>query len=257
MLTRRHLFHTGLFGGCAVCSALATGRLSTAGAIEVVAPSKINGPGYELSFVGSPRQTIMTDDRAAHLDLRTLKGRSHLYGIGPIEGLTGEVTIADSRPSLARVTTDHRAHVTESYDAGVPFFVWAEVSAWQSQTLPDDVRTYPDLERFVGEVGAKTGLIHAFPFVMTGRPDLIDFHIVNATRDTVPGMEAHKKIQIPFELHNQDVMFVGFWSSQHQGIFTPMGTNMHVHFQTLDNTISGHVQGLELAQGVTLGLPKG
>ena len=39
---------------------------------------------YELSFVGSQRQTIMTEDRAAHLDLRTLKGRSHLYGIGPI-----------------------------------------------------------------------------------------------------------------------------------------------------------------------------
>jgi len=66
-----------------------------------VAPSKISGPGYELSFVGSQRQTIMTGDRAAHLDLRTLKGRPHLYGIGPIEGLAGEVTIADSRPSLA------------------------------------------------------------------------------------------------------------------------------------------------------------
>ena len=36
----------------------------------------------------------MTGDRAAHLDLRTLKGRPHLYGIGPIQGLTGEVTIA-------------------------------------------------------------------------------------------------------------------------------------------------------------------
>lgn len=257
MLTRRHLFHTGLFGGCAVCSALVAGRLSNTGAIELITPSKISGPGYALSFVGSQRQTIMTDDRIAHLDLRTLNGRSHLYGIGPIEGLTGEVTIADSRPSLARVGNDHRVHVTESYDTGAPFFVWAEVSAWQSQALPDDVRTYPDLEKFVGEAGAKAGLTQAFPFIMTGQPELIDFHIVNATPDTVPGMEAHKKIQIPFELHNRDVTFVGFWSSQHQGIFTPMGTNMHVHFQSLDNQISGHVQGVELAQRMTLGLPKG
>ena len=187
---------------------------------------------YELSFVGSQRQTIMTEDRAAHLDLRTLKGRSHLYGIGPIEGLTGEVTIADSRPSLARVGADQLVHATESYEAGVPFFVWAEVSVWQTQELPE-LRTYAELEKLVGEAGAKAGLTQAFPFVMTGRPKLIDFHIVNATPDT----KAHKKIQIPFELHSQDATFVGFWSSQHQGIFTPMGTNMHVHFQTLDNKI--------------------
>ncbi len=257
MLTRRHLLHTGLFTGCAVCADLATSRLATADVSQVVAPSKISGPGYEMSFVGSQRQTIMTGDRADHLDLRTLKGRSHLYGIGPIEGLTGEVTIADSRPSLARVGDDHLVHVTESYEAGVPFFVWAEVSMWQTQELPDDVRTYGELEKFVGEAGTRTGLSQAFPFVMTGRPELIDFHIVNATPATPPGPEAHKKIQIPFDLHGQDVRFVGFWSRQHQGIFTPMGTNMHVHFQRLDNKVSGHVQGLNLAQGMKLGLPKG
>jgi hypothetical protein len=31
---------------------------------------------------------------------------------------------------------------------------------------------------------------------------------------------------------------------------------MHIHFQTLDNKVSGHVQGLKLAQGLTLSLPK-
>ena len=93
--------------------------------------------------------------------------------------------------------------------------------------------------------------------MMAGRPELIDFHVVNATPATPPGMENHQKIQIPFELHSQDVTFVGFWSSQHRGIFTPMGTNMHVHFQTQDNKVSGHVQGLKLAQGMRLGLPKG
>src|SRR5262249_54842786 len=81
--------------------------------------------------------------------------------------------------------------------------------------------------------------------------ELIDFHIVNATPDTPPGIEAHQKIQIPFELHGQDVKVVGFWSSQHQGVFTPMGTNMHAHFQTPDNKVSGHVQGLKIAQGLS------
>jgi hypothetical protein len=55
----------------------------------------------------------------------------------------------------------------------------------------------------------------------------------------------------------REVTLVGFWSSQHQGIFTPMGTNMHAHFQTRDNKVSGHVQDLKLAQGLKLALPKG
>jgi acetolactate decarboxylase len=256
MLTRRQLIHTGLATGCVACASLATNRLFAAGATDAAVPAKIEGPGYSLWYLGSQRQTIMTGDRAAHLDLRTLQGRAHLYGIGPIQGLSGEVTIVDSRPSLARVGADHVVHVTESYEAGVPFFVWAEVSAWQTQEVPDAARSYAEVERFVGEAGAKAGLTQAFPFVMTGRPELIDFHIVNATPATPPGMEAHQKIQIPFEQHGKDVKFVGFWSSQHQGVFTPMGTNMHAHFQTLDNQVSGHVQGLRLAQGMTLGLPK-
>jgi acetolactate decarboxylase len=257
MLTRRQLFHTVLTTGCAACAALAASRLFAASATDATVPAKIEGPGYALSYLGSQRQTIMTGDRATHLDLRTLEGRPRLYGIGPIQGLSGEVTIADSRPSLARVGADRLVHVTESYDAGVPFFVWAEVSAWQTQEMPDVVRTYAEVERFVGEAGAKAGLIQAFPFVMKGRPELIDFHIVNATSATPPGPEAHQKIQIPFDAHDQDVMVVGFWSSRHQGVFTPMGTNMHAHFQTLDNKISGHVQGLKLARGLTLSLPKG
>jgi hypothetical protein len=36
-----------------------------------------------------------------------------------------------------------------------------------------------------------------------------------------------------------------------------MGTNMHAHFQTLDNKVSGYVQGLKLAHDMILNLPKG
>jgi hypothetical protein len=84
------------------------------------------------------------------------------------------------------------------------------------------------LETFVGNAGAKAGLTQAFPFVVTGRPELIDFHIVDAKPDTPCGMVEHAKIQIHFDLRRQEATLVGFWSSQHQGIFTPMGTNMHL-----------------------------
>jgi acetolactate decarboxylase len=258
MLTRRHLFHVGLATGCTACAALAGGRVSSALAADTASPVEINGPGYALRFVGAQRETIMLGRRAALLDLRTLKDRPHVYGIGPLEGLTGEVTIANGRPALARVGPDHLVHVTESYEGGVPFFVWAEVPAWQAASVPPDVRSFKDLETFVGDAGTKAGLVHAFPFVVTGKPELIDFHIVDAKPDTPPGMAEHAKIQIQFDARQLDAKLVGFWSNRHQGIFTPMGANMHVHFQSADNKVSGHVQGLDLAPGgMTLSLPKG
>ena len=106
MLTRRHLFQTGFATGCSMCASLVTSSLSHALAAQAAVPTEIDGPGYQLWFIGSLREAVMMGKRTALLDLRTLKDRPHLYGIGPIEGLAGEATIANGRPSLARVGAD-------------------------------------------------------------------------------------------------------------------------------------------------------
>ena len=82
------------------------------------------------------------------LDLKTLAGRTHLYGLGPIEQLRGEVTIADSCPALARVGPDGTVNVIVSFDDGVPFFVWAEAPHWVKMPIPEKVRSFEDLETF-------------------------------------------------------------------------------------------------------------
>ena len=78
----------------------------------------------------------MNGKLAAALDLKTLAGRPHLYGLGPIEQLRGEVTIADSRPALARVGSDGMVNVTGSFDAGVPFFVMGRGAAMDQDADP-------------------------------------------------------------------------------------------------------------------------
>ena len=199
----------------------------------------------------------MTGKRDAVLDLRTLKGTSHLWGLGALGGLTGEITIADGLSLLARVGTDHSIQVTESYDGDATICVWAEVPSWQTTPVPSDIRAYSDLEMFVGDTGKKAALSQAFPFVVTGRPKQMDFHVVDAKPDTLPGMTNHQAMQIRFETHQSEATLVGFWSNQHEGIFTPRGSKMHVHFQSKDNKASGHVQGVDLMQSeMTLRLPK-
>jgi acetolactate decarboxylase len=248
---RRFVNATPAAGGCAASGLVPSGARADS-------PTAISGSGYDLWFVGAQRDTIMNGQLAAALDLNTLADQAYLYGLGPLEQLRGEVTIADSRPALARVIPDGSVQVTASFAAGVPFFVWASVPRWRQVLIPATVVSFEDLERFVPQAAADAGLDAArpLPFLVHGREDLIDFHVLNRIGDPPHNMEAHKNIQVAFELEQAEAIIVGFHSTDHRGIFTPGDSNIHVHFQTPDNAKSGHVQKLRLGQNAVLSLPQ-
>ena len=256
MVERRDILKTSLtLCGCAACGALGIGGLGRDARAD--GPTAVSGSGYQLWYIGAQRETIMNGRLAAALDLNTLADRAHLYGLGPLEQLRGEVTIADSRPALARVASDGTVKVTRSFAAGAPFFVWAEVPRWIETPIPAEIRSHDDLERFVPRAAEAAGLDaeKPLPFLVLGREDLIEFHILNRIGDPPHNMEEHKKIQIKFELAKTEATIVGFHSTRHRGIFTPGDSNIHIHFQTPDNQKSGHIQKLELGEGNILSLP--
>ena len=217
----------------------------------------VGGGGYELWFIGAQRQTIMNGKLAAALDLRTLADRPHLYGLGPLEQLRGEATIADSRPALARVGPDGMVKVTQSFDAGVPFFVWAEVPRWIEVPIPAGIGSFEDLEQFVPRAAEAAGLNaeKPLPFLVSGRQELIGFHILNRIGDAPHDTEMHEKIKVKFELVKTEATIVGFHSTRHRGVFTPGDSNIHIHFQTPSNSQSGHIEKIKIGGGARLCLP--
>ncbi|HEX6442098.1 MAG TPA: acetolactate decarboxylase [Stellaceae bacterium] len=254
-MSRRHLLRIGIASGaCATCGLPSGGFTAEPTGDSITA---VQGAGYDLWFVGAQRDTIMNGKLAAALDLNTLAGEEHLYGLGPLEQLRGEITIADSRPSLARIGPDGSVEVAESFNAGAPFFVWSSVPQWRRVPIPAEIRSYADLERFVPQAAAAAGLDAAqpLPFLVHGREELIEFHVLNRVGDPPHNMEAHKKIQVTFELDKAEAVIVGFHSMRHRGVFTPGDSNIHIHFQTPDNRTSGHIQKLELGPDAVLSLP--
>ncbi len=256
MVARRDVPKTSLtVCGCAARAGLGIG--ASVGGARADGPTMIDGTGYRLWFIGAQRETIMNGKLAAALDLRTLADRPYLYGLGPIEQLRGEVTIVDGRPALARVAPDGTVSIAQSFDTGMPFFVWAEVKRWIEQPIPAAVRSFEDLEHFIPQAAAAAGLDadKPLPFLVGGREDLIEFHILNRIGDAAHNMEMHKKIQITFELERVEARIVGFHSTRHRGVFTPGDSNIHIHFQTPDNSKSGHIQKLAIGDGARLSLP--
>jgi acetolactate decarboxylase len=217
----------------------------------------VGGEGHELWFIGAQRETIMNGKLAAALELRTLAARPHLYGLGPLEQLRGEATIADSRPALARVGPDGMVKVMQSFDAGVPFFVWAEMPRWIEIPIPAEIRSFEDLEQFIPRAAEAAGLDaeKPLPFLVSGGQDLIEFHILNRIGDAPHDIEMHEKIKVKFELVRTKATIVGFHSTRHRGVFTPGDSNIHIHFQAPDNSQSGHIEKLNIGAGARLCLP--
>jgi acetolactate decarboxylase len=256
MLSRRRVIKATL-GACNCIACWLAQFASSDSSAQGDQPTHFHGSGYDLRFIGAQQDTIMNGRLAAAIDLRGLAMTRHLYAIGPIEQLRGEVTIIDSRPALARVGTDGALQVIQTFEAGAPFLVWAEVPAWQTLPVPTEVRSFSDLAAFVPHSAAKLGFDpqQPIPFLVQGREDLIEFHILNRKGDEPHSPQKHKSIQVAFELMRADSTIVGFYSVSHRGVFTPIDSTIHIHFQTPDNTSSGHIQMLEIGPGAILSLP--
>ena len=106
MVQRRDILKTSL----TLCSSAAYRAVGIgAGAADARAegPTSISGVGYELWFIGAQRETIMNGKLAAALDLNTLAGRTHLYGLGPQRA---HQVMRLALPRLPRVLAEPDAH---------------------------------------------------------------------------------------------------------------------------------------------------
>jgi acetolactate decarboxylase len=254
MVNRRSILKVGLgLCGCAICAAGGFGTAATGQERQV----DIQGRGYALHYIGAQRDTVMNGKLSALIDLRALAKTSHLYGIGPMENLRGEVTIANSRPALAQVGAEGNVQVRQSFESGAPFFVWAEVPTWRTLPIPAQVHSYGDLEKFVPEVANSVGVDphQPLPFLLRGRLDAIEFHILSRVGDEAHDAQKHRKIQKVFESERLETVMIGFYAPGPRGVFTPMDSAIHIHFQSTDNQISGHVQKLSIVDGVELAFP--
>ena len=75
-------------------------------------------------------------------------------------------------------------------------------------------------------------------------------------RDGLPhNPERHEQAKVRRTLRHTVVELIGFYARQHRGIFTPRGSNVHVHLRTEDGRVSGHLETIRLAAGSRIGVP--
>jgi len=206
---------------------------------------------YTVHYYGALKNFMHKNDLSAQVDLKDFADSSHVYGLGALADLKGEVLIWDGEPYISH-EKEGAVKIDSSFDYEAGLFVYSRVSDWQTTSIPNHISDYEALEGFIAKTAAEQGIdtTAPFPFLITGTCKTLDWHVINwPTGDSEHTHQKHKTSGPHGQITNESIDILGFYSDSHQAIFTHHTTNMHLHFKTLDHTLAGHVDGLSLDRG--------
>jgi acetolactate decarboxylase len=218
-------------------------------------PADQKGAVFEVRWSGALKNVMMKGDLIGTIDLKALSKLPHVYAVGALEGLHGEVTILDSAASIARVQ-DGKVVTSQVAEGKACVLVYAQVQEWKDIPLPKTTKTLGQLESFVVEVAKRQGINvnRPFPFRVKGTVTEAKYHVVRHPGDLKDPQELHDKAKVKYTFKSGAVELVGFYSDKHLGIFT-CGGNLHVHMRSADGKLSGHLEEVDLGDTMRLFLP--
>jgi acetolactate decarboxylase len=199
---------------------------------------------------------MFTDrDIRPNVDLAKVNVDPHLYALGPLVGLKGEITVVDSEVFVSRAS-GNRAVVTLDPQAKAVFLVFSSVPAWRSIALPTNALSETDLAAFLqSQMPART----RSPFLVRGSAARGRYHIQNyqgKAKDLTH--EAHDKAKVFLELSDTPVQLLGFFTNWEAdgGLFVHRNQTTHIHVISDDRKSMGHLESITLSPGATLLLPE-
>lgn len=194
----------------------------------------------EVKIVGQMKNVMWKGELYGNIDLDTISNKEHLYGLGPVEYLAGEILIIDGKCYKSTVVHNNKMEVEETFNIKAPFFGYANISNWSEQSLPDSILTIDQLEKYLYKKSENS--TSPFLFKLKGEVKKATFHIVNLPKGSKVSSpdEAHKGL-MKFKLRNEKIEIIGFFSTAHKTIFTHHDTFLHMHLISLDRKKMGHI----------------
>lgn len=208
-----------------------------------------------LTVAGSMRAVLYDGETKGQIDLDTISKRENLYGLGPAAFLQGELLLLNGRSFRSSVMGEKEMEVKETFAAQAPYFVYTWQKDWQEFTLPPSVQTLRQLLDYVDQM--TTSKPRPLVFRVSGRVKQADIHVANLPNGVYPS-EPKEALsgQQSYRINDRDVDIVGFFSVNHQGIFTDLDSYGHLHLITRDEDMMGHLHSFNPETGMQLFLPK-
>ncbi|MDO5978944.1 acetolactate decarboxylase [Flavivirga spongiicola] len=208
----------------------------------------------DIKIVGAMKNVMWKGELGSSINLDTISDKKGLYALGPKTYLTGELLINNGKSYVSKVTSDSTMTVEKRFDVSAPFLVYANVTEWNEVDLSSNIKTIQNLEKLIDE--KTTEFKRPFVFKLIGKVSKAIIHIQNLPEGTkVSSPDQAHQGQTNYELKDEEAEIVGFFSTEHKGVFTHHDSFLHMHLITKDENKMGHLDELEI-ENMKLFLPK-
>src|SRR5690554_3133353 len=87
--------------------------------------SSVQNASDPVKIIGEMKNVMWKGELEGNIHLDTIADKTHLYGLGPVQNLTGEILILDGKSYQSAVLNDTAMRVIETYELKAPFFAYA------------------------------------------------------------------------------------------------------------------------------------
>lgn len=190
---------------------------------------------------------LMSGNLKATASLDSLQTLPHLYALGALENLKGEIQIFDGTSYVSKKKVFNKVQIQPTFDHKASLLVYAQVPEWNDAILLDKFTVNSQLEKQIKNAALANGIDveQPFPFLIKGKPSLLSWHVIDwKDGDTVHTHKKHQESGPHGTFENEEVEIIGFYSEKHKAVFTHHTTFLHMHFKTDYEGIAGHVDAL-------------
>lgn len=207
---------------------------------------KVVGKMSDVMWQGQLQGNIATDSLSS----------KNAYGLGPLAYLKGEILLMEGQTYTSKVVDSVQHEVEEVPGAKAPFFVYTTASDLKTVPLPEGVYHLKDIAAQIDTLYAT----YEAPLLVRidGLFKTVKVHSVNLAEGATVSSpaEAHQGLTT-YDYDGIEGSLVGFFSRQHQSVFTHHDSFFHAHFISEDREVLGHVDAISFqADAVTLQVSK-
>jgi acetolactate decarboxylase len=210
---------------------------------------------HPVKVAGNLQKIMYEANLSSNVSLDTMMQKG-LFGIGIIDSLKGHVTVMNGRALVSRIK-DTYVKTDTTFNHKASMFVYAYVKDWHSVESFEDVNSYEELEKFVLKAATENGIdvTKPFPFIIRGFAKNLSYNVINWQEGIEHTSDNHKQFAHEIWLSGDEAMFLGFYSTQHKGIFTNALSNMYIHAVTAKPLTTGQLDTFETTGRMLIYLP--
>lgn len=201
----------------------------------------------EVSHNGA-LMNLMSGNLKASASLDSVQTLPHLYALGALENLKGEIQIFDGTSYVSKKDVFDQVKIEPTFDHKASLLVYAQVPEWSNAIPLNEFTIDSQLEKQIKTAALANGIDveKPFPFLIKGKPSLLSWHVINwKDGDKVHTHKKHQESGPHGTFGNEEVEIIGFYSEKHKAVFTHHSTFLHMHFKTdFNDGIAGHVDAV-------------